>query len=480
MKTQAGILNATQSMAFRKANSETIVLKKIHSYLKNKIAGFGFSGSNLLSKSNQQKMQIKHLIESEQALLGSKEQLENELLKTKEALCGLSKEKIIFEKKVEQKNQLFSMLSHEIRTPLGGMTGLIRHLLQTEMTTQQRDCLQALQQAAETMFSISCDSLDLAKLEAGKMACHHVDFNLTEVLQSSIRVFQSRAKEKGIDLRLETVLDLPTHLKGDPSRLHQILMNLLSNAIKFTNNGRVSLEVKYSAVSNTHTDLIFTVTDTGCGIPESKMNLLFQEYSQIQNGARTLDPGTGLGLYITKKLTELMGGHVQAQSKENKGSQFIAFIGFDVTIPILPADGRALAGTKSQKNQLANRRFLVVDDNPVNQLFCETILNHAGAEVEFAENGQVALCKLAEQQYDIVLMDVYMPILDGYQTAEQIRSSALPNVQKVPILGLSAAGDSDTIHKCLSSGMNAHLLKPFQEEELITQIKSMLSEVKCS
>ncbi|HEV7231512.1 MAG TPA: response regulator, partial [Bacteroidia bacterium] len=278
-------------------------------------------------------------------------------------------------------------------------------------------------------------------------------------------------------LRLQTT-GLPTRLKGDPSKLHQILMNLLSNAIKFTNEGQVTLNVKHSSTTNTLVNLIFTVTDTGCGVPESKIGLLFQEYFQLQNNRPNLDPGAGLGLYLTKKLTELMGGHICVYSKENYGSQFIVSIGFESAESSLPDADNKPSEKKNRKQPLSNFRLLVVDDNPVNQLVCETILLRSGAKVELAESGQIALSKLSEQHYDMILMDVYMPVLDGCQTTEQIRKSPIPHLQKIPILGLSAAGDPDTIRQCLRSGMNAHLLKSFQEEELLKQICILLPKVE--
>jgi signal transduction histidine kinase/CheY-like chemotaxis protein len=412
--------------------------------------------------------------ETEKQLLKYGQEASLTILQAKREMQFALQANKLIEQKLKLKDQLFYALSHEIRTPLNGVMGMIDLLMETSLDSKQLDSLKTIKWACDGMFSVCNDALDLSKLDAGKMIQRKIPFHLHEIVQTAIRIFHTRAEEKMIELKLEFDHDLPDLIIGDPYRLNQVLMNLLSNAIKFTLEGRVILKVIRIPSPDKYLSLQFSVTDSGTGIPENRLCNLFEEYSQIKPESEIALQGTGLGLCITKKIIEMMGGHIEVQSRENEGSCFNVLLDFDKVHE--PANRQEGMKKRTSERTLEGFRILLAEDNPVNQLFGEKVLQNAGAQVAVAGNGIEVFQKIRNDPFDLILMDLRMPFMDGLQTATLIRKQAEKNLQHIPIIALTATSGSEVINRCMAAGINAYLLKPFSAEVLIDRILSMFPE----
>jgi PAS domain S-box-containing protein len=414
--------------------------------------------------------EITEIKQREEELITAGRTAEDMIAKNNRSFDKLLKAKKKLERSVRTKELFFAQMSHEIRTLMNGVIGLTEVLLKTGSADEQNKYLNAMKISGDSMLVVINDILDFSQIDAGKLVLKEAPFSLLENLNALIHIFSSKAAEKNIYLKNNIETPVPEILIGDSFRLNQILMNLISNAIKFTYNGGVTLEVRVKEETDEAVMVEFCVSDTGCGIADYKVNSLFSEFYQAHELPHKYE-GTGLGLSITKKLIELQGGTIQVKSRENEGSNFIVELSFrkynKQVSAIQNDDG------KSSKEFLG-LRALLAEDTAVNQLLTQRLLNDLGITVDIAKNGKIAIEKLKEQLYDMVLMDIKMPEMDGYEATHYIRTMMPAPVCNVPIIALTAyAGTTESL-KCLKMGMNDHITKPFDANALYKKIKKVI------
>jgi PAS domain S-box-containing protein len=364
------------------------------------------------------------------------------------------------------KEQFLANISHEIRTPINGIAGMAALLSKDPTPQEEITYLNAIKSAADNLKVIINDILDLASIESGKLKFERIGFSLKEILNSLIDTFSVQAKEKRIDLQLEFARDIPDVLMGDPVRLNQILINLISNAIKFTHHGYIYIKCSTQKSGKQKVNIQFDVIDTGIGIPEDKLSTIFESFSQADASVTRKYGGTGLGLTIVKQLVELQHGKISVSSKEDEGSTFSVVIPYrtgswdDITHDPLTA-----RQSETYRSTFKNLKVLLVEDNDINRLYANSILKNWNCSVDMAENGYVALEKIKNQVFDIILMDIQMPVMDGFEATKAIRQSDAPKNQ-VPIIALTANATRTDIERCLTAGMNDCIPKPFTPEDL--------------
>jgi len=378
--------------------------------------------------------------------------------------------KEIAEQSARAKEIFLTNMSHEIRTPMNAIMGMGRQLQKTTLSKEQQDYLTAINNASDNLLVIINDILDFSKIEAGKVVLEDIGFSLQQVVDQCIQVIAHKAEEKGLTVNTFVDDKIAPVFKGDPYRLNQILINLLGNAIKFTEKGSISLDCTLTHRINNKQELKITITDTGIGMDDSFLQILFQKFTQEDESIARRYGGTGLGMSISKQLIELMGGSIDVQSKKNAGTVVHMYVGFEVG---KAEDIVIKTSNKSDSAILKSKRILLVEDNEMNRIVAKTILHHYGATVEEAFNGDEALTILSEKEYDLILMDVRMPVMDGIAATKAIRKFVS---KSVPIIALTANAVKGEQAKCLDAGMNDYLSKPFLEEDLINMIAFWLGK----
>ena len=364
------------------------------------------------------------------------------------------------------KEQFLANISHEIRTPINGIAGMATLLNKNPSAEEQITYLHAIKSAADNLKVIINDILDLASTESGKLKFEKIGFSLKDLLASLIDIFSVQAKEKGIELKYMLEADADKILIGDPVRLNQILINLISNAIKFTHVGSIRIHVSIEKKDRTKSFVKFVVTDTGIGVPKEKLSTIFESFGQADASVTRKYGGTGLGLTIVKQLVKLQHGSISLKSKEDEGSSFSVIIPYELGKPGDIADTSAQAKkSDSYRDSLKNLSVLLVEDNDINRLYASSILKSLECKLETAENGYVAIEKLKSGVFHVVLMDIQMPVMDGFEATKAIRSGDPPKSQ-IPIIALTANATRNDIEKCLAAGMNDCIAKPFTPEDL--------------
>lgn len=369
------------------------------------------------------------------------------------------------------KEQFLANISHEIRTPINGIAGMASLLSQNPSKEEQRTYLNAIKSAADNLKVIINDILDLASIESGKLQLEKIGFNLNDLLHSLIDTFGVQASEKGINLSYILAKDANKIFVGDPVRLNQILINLISNAIKFTHAGSIRVEVKADKIKGNNYNLRFNISDTGIGIPKDKLQTIFESFSQADASVTRKYGGTGLGLTIVKQLVELQGGSINVVSKENEGSTFTFILPYVTGKKEFESDARMIKPRNF--TQLKRASILLVEDNDINRLYASSILKMWGCHFETAENGVVALEKIRNNAFDAILMDIQMPVMDGFETTKAIRKGD-PNKSQVPIIALTANATQKDFEKCIAAGMNDCITKPFTQEDLLQTLTRYL------
>ncbi len=387
--------------------------------------------------------------------------------------------KVIAEKSAKAKSVFLSNMSHEIRTPLNVILGLTGILQKSDFSTPKidRKNLDGIQFSAENLLILINDILDFSKIEAGKLTLHNTDFNVQELVTNISRGFRIKADEKGLKYSMYIDSSVPKFIIGDQLRLNQILINLLGNAIKFTQKGEIIIKVQTEEVNETHITINFSVRDTGVGIPQNKLKNIFESFYQIHKPGKNKIEGTGLGLSISKQLIELQGGILRAESQQGKGSSF------DFSISYAKSNYKSLENKKTasqtgNKSSLSGMKILVVEDNKMNQFFMRQLFSNWDIEADIADNGKIALKKLEESTYDLILMDMHMPVMDGPETTEIIRKSSNGKINQLPIVACSADVFPESKKKAIESGMNFYLTKPLSEEALEEILLSIQSNIK--
>ena len=357
------------------------------------------------------------------------------------------------ENAVKAKQQFLSNMSHEIRTPMNAIIGFTKVVLKTELTAKQKEYLTAIKMSGDALIVLINDILDLAKVDAGKMTFEKVPFRMSLSLSAMLHLFETKIQEKNLELVKQYDSRIPDVLVGDPVRLHQIILNLVSNAVKFTNTGTITVIVQLLKEDDVNVQIEFAVSDTGIGIPNNKIEKIFENFQQASSGTSRIYGGTGLGLAIVKQLVETQGGSIGVKSTLDQGSTFSFVLTFQKTL----AEAEIIAEAEVLDLEIKNIRVLVAEDIPLNQLLMKTLLDDYGFERDIAENGKIAIEKLREKAYDVILMDLQMPIMNGFETTEYIRDTLK---SKIPIIALTADVTTVDLAKCKSVGMNDYIAKP--------------------
>ncbi|SDB85946.1 ATP-binding protein [Williamwhitmania taraxaci] len=370
---------------------------------------------------------------------------------------------------VKAKQRFLSNMSHEIRTPMNAIIGFTKVVLKTELTEKQKEYLTAIKVSGDALIVLINDILDLAKVDAGKMTFEQVPFKMATSISAMLHLFKTKIQEKNLVLVLDYDSRIPTVVVGDPVRLHQVILNLVSNAVKFTTRGKITVIVHVLNEEEDKVTIEFAITDTGIGIPAENITNIFENFQQASSGTSRLYGGTGLGLAIVKQLVEPQGGTIRVKSKVNEGSTF------SVTLTFLKTKSQVTSDTEMEEFDLEtkNIKVLVVEDIALNQLLMKTLLDEFGFERDIASNGKIAIEMLQSKTYDIILMDLHMPEMNGFEATDYIRKTMHSNI---PIIALTADVTTVDLAKCKAVGMNDYIAKPVDERLLYSKIVSIVKK----
>ncbi|HEY0666564.1 MAG TPA: ATP-binding protein, partial [Sphingobacteriaceae bacterium] len=370
----------------------------------------------------------------------------------------------------ESKSDFLSTMSHELRTPLNSVIGMTELMLDNPYNKEQAENLKILNFSAVNLHSLINDILDYNKLGADKLNLEAINVNLYQLMNDICLGLRMKAKEKGLELRLnidEILKEKP--VITDPTRITQIIYNLVGNAIKFTNKGSVSVSLKVIKVDDDNLNIRFSIIDTGIGISEDNQQSIFEPFTQASTSTTRNFGGTGLGLAIVKRLLLLFNTTIHLESAAGTGSNFF----FNISFPLQKEQPVSNSVAPELNYDLEDIRVLVAEDNPMNRLLLKKVFFKWNNEPEFAENGMEAVEKLKSHSYDIVLMDIHMPVMDGYEATKVIRNMSDPEKANIPVIALTASVSNNLRDKIREAGMNDYVYKPFNSKELYSKIKSM-------
>ena len=363
------------------------------------------------------------------------------------------------------KGEFLANMSHEIRTPMNGIITVVEFLKDTQITKKQNDLLDIIKASSDNLLEIINDILDFSKIEAGQVDLEFINFNLREEIKSVLKPLEIRAKEKNLSLNLSIDDKVPNIMNGDVLRIKQIIINLVNNAIKFTQEGGIKVDIKEESCINDKHCIIFKVIDTGIGVSLENQKKLFKSFSQTDASSTRKYGGTGLGLAISKNLVEMMGGKIQVQSQTNMGSTF----SFNIILNTKSYEAPKKKTIQPEyKSILESKIILVVDDNEINRKVAKMTLSRFGHHTDLAINGIDAYQKYLEKHYDLILMDVHMPEMDGLETTAMIRKHEKEDKisNPIPIVAMTAAAMKGDKERFLEAGMNEYISKPFKIADL--------------
>ncbi|GAB3331487.1 hypothetical protein GCM10027299_37190 [Larkinella ripae] len=406
----------------------------------NKMPEFG--PENLVTLVDFLQRQIEHRKQIEQELRSAKEIAENATM---------------------AKSDFLSMMSHEIRTPLNGIVGMTYLMSQEEVPPALAENLKTLQFSIEHLHALINDILDFSKIEAGKVELEESNFDFKHLVSNIKRAHQFKGEENGTRIKLMVDDDIPDILMGDSLRIGQVLSNLVSNAIKFTKQGTITIELSLLRKDDEVASIYVSVQDTGIGIAPEKQQAIFEMFTQANSATTRQFGGTGLGLVITKRLLELHGSKIEVESEEGRGAKF--FFTLDLRIGSAVKQNYTVTDTINDQT-LKGVRILLVEDYPVNVKVALKFLNRWGILVDVAENGQVGLDKFRAGSYDLILMDLQMPVMDGYTSTEQIRETDAT----IPVIALTASATYSNRDRAINAGINDYVTKPFNPNDLFQKI----------
>lgn len=394
------------------------------------------------------------------------------LLELKKRQRELIAEKQKAEEAGKAKASFLSTMSHEIRTPLNGISGIAHLLMEEEHLPHQAEYIRTLKFSANHLMAIVNDILDFSKIEAGGISIEFIPFDLEELLSEIKNANLLRAQDKQIKLKLKRDDELPKYVTGDPVRLSQILNNLVNNAVKFTDCGEVIMDAQVEQLDTTRVQVRFSVKDTGIGIPKEKQKNLFEQFCQIDSSVTRRYGGTGLGLAITKRLLDLQGSTIQVKSEVGLGSEFSFVLSFEIPERI-QVSNRKPASLTDENQSFEGVTILLAEDNEANTLIARKFMHNWGAKIIHVTNGKDAVEQVQKRTFDLVLMDLQMPVMDGYEATQLIRQAGYSPFE-LPVIALTASAISTEREQALEVGMNDLITKPFSPTELHTKLKKYL------
>jgi signal transduction histidine kinase/DNA-binding response OmpR family regulator len=413
------------------------------------------------------KDELGELVDSFNVMTGKLQETHVELLQAKEAA----------EQASQAKSGFLATISHEIRTPINGVIGMLKLIKDSQLDTRQQAQVNTAITSARALLSVIEGILDFSKIEAGKIELERINFNLEQVVNSAVLMFTERANEKKLKLEKKIASGIPPHLKGDPSRISQVLINLISNAIKFTAQGSVTVSVSLQGKTENRVRLHFAVTDTGIGITKEQQGRLFKAFTQADSSTTRKYGGTGLGLAICKQIVELMDGEINIKSEAGVGTTFWFVLPFE--IGEAPREEEefepAPVAHTGDGNPLSKASILVVEDNNINAYVTRELLLRSGYTCNVVGNGQEAVHAFEVNDYDLILMDIQMPVMDGYEATRAIRDKERHRPeQRMPIVALTANAFAGERERCIAAGMDDYLVKPLDPEQMNRTIQRLL------
>ncbi|MES2139362.1 MAG: ATP-binding protein [Bacteroidota bacterium] len=391
-------------------------------------------------------------------------------------------EKLIIAKKLAEelagaKDRFLSNMSHEIRTPLNGIIGFTSILLQSDLPPKEKKQLEIIKTSGNILMALINDILDLAKINEGKVELEESVFNLSDLVNEILASFELRLNEKNLKMVKMYDENIPNLLIGDPIRISQILINLVNNSNKFTNNdGQIAVNVSLREQDEENAIIEFNISDTGIGISKEKIKTIFEPFVQGNNGSSFKHEGTGLGLSIVKRLINLMNGTIAIDGKLNEGTTVTVIIPFKKTAKREATEKTETVLLPNDLKDISHLKVLIADDNEINQLLAKTILLKFGFEVDSAENGKIAIDLCIKNQYDIILMDLKMPEMGGFEASNYIRTQMLPPKSAIPIIAITADVTKADIETFKQAGINDFILKPFDQTDLLNKIISLVKK----